>query len=497
MSSIKSPVSAPEWSVHSWKQFPIQQQPEYKDQKLLQECITKIQSLPPLVHPNEIDSLKRQLAQAANGERFVLQGGDCAERFQDCSTDPIEAKLKIILQMSLVLVWGARIPTLRIGRVAGQYGKPRSSPTETVNGREMVCFKGDNINGFDATDQAREHDPKRLVEGHFHSACTLNYIRALIKSGYADLHHARAWDLGFVQDSTRRTQYAEISSRILDSLDFMKTVGVDESSSAVGTVDYFTSHEGLVLDYEAAVTKRSNDRYYNVGSHFIWIGDRTRQLDGAHIEYFRGIANPIGVKVGPSMKPEELVQLIRKLDPHNEPGRITLISRFGTEKVQAHLPALVKAVQDAQLRVLWICDPMHGNTHKTASGLKTRSFDAILEELIQTFHIHNRLGSRLGGVHFELTGENVTECIGGPQNLEAHDLHINYTTYCDPRLNYAQGMEVAFRLAQMLHGSRHGTSPAIDSLSVHAHSKQALRGLPPLSLELDSAPPASSPSPQS
>ena len=293
--------------------------------------------------------------------------------------------------MSLVLTWGARIPTVRIGRVAGQYGKPRSSPVETVNGEEIKSFKGDNINGFEATAESREHDPNRLVEAHFHSACTLNYLRALIQAGYADLHHAKHWDLGYVQDSSRREEYEGIATRIIDSLDFMEACGQPQAD-VLNRVDFFTSHEGLVLDYESAVTKDFSNAHYNTGAHFLWIGDRTRQLDAAHIEYFRGITNPIGCKVGPSMKPQELIDLITTLDPKNTPGKVTLISRMGVEKVDTLLPPLVRAVSEAGLKVVWICDPMHGNTHQTADKIKTRSFDAVLEEFMKTFEIHAKNG---------------------------------------------------------------------------------------------------------
>lgn len=449
-----------EWSPYSWVGKPIKQQPSYSDKEAADKAKAKIRGLPPLVHPTEVDSLKRQLKEVARGERFLLQGGDCAERFVDCAQLTIEAKLKIILQMSLVLVWGAKIPTVRIGRVAGQYGKPRSSPTEKVttlddDGEEQQAvipsYKGDNINGFEATAEERRHNPERLVQAYFHSAATLNYIRALIKGGYADLHQARHWDLGYVVNLERRKEYSDIAARIRDSLDFMDACGAG-NSSAIGTVDYFTSHEGLVLDYEAGLTREYNGRHYNTSAHYVWIGDRTRQLDGAHIEYFRGIANPIGIKVGPTMKPDEIVPLVRAVSPDNEPGRVTLITRMGAKRVAELLPPIVRAVREANLEVVWVCDPMHGNTHTTDGGIKTRHYDAILEEVMATFRLHIELGTHLGGVHFELTGENVTECIGGPEELGDDDLSTNYTSYCDPRLNYAQSMEMSFIVAKLLRG---------------------------------------------
>jgi 3-deoxy-7-phosphoheptulonate synthase len=351
--------------------------------------------------------------------------------------------------MSLILTWGARIPTCRIGRVAGQYSKPRSSPTEVVDGKEILSFKGDNINKYAATEEARQHDPERLVDGHFHSACTLNYIRTLLRSGYANLRNARGWDLGYDSTWQHRAEYEDLSNRILESLDFMDACGANDMQS-LSTVDFFTSHEGMVLDYESAVTEQRGTDFYNTGAHFLWIGDRTRDLDGAHIEYFRGICNPIGMKVGPTTDPDELIKVVKLLNPNNELGRITLITRLGAGHVEELLPPVIRKVRDAGLAVVWICDPMHGNTHKTSAGIKTRNVEDVFAELVETFQCHIDLGSRLGGVHFELTGDNVTECVGGPQNISETDLHLRYTSYCDPRLNYAQSMELSFRIARML-----------------------------------------------
>ena len=438
--SLLSSSSAPsDWSIDSWRSRPISQQPDYKDVAARDTALDTLRRLPPLVHHAEVDELRHQLSDVAAGHRFFLQGGDCAERFQDCSQRPIEQKFKILLQMSLILTWGARIPTVRIGRVAGQYGKPRSSPIEKLpnGGGTIPSFKGDNINGFEATAESRAHDPHRLIEGHFHSAATLNYIRALIKGGYADLHQSKQWDLGGVVDRDKRTRYQEITKQIVDGLDFMEITGIQSrSQSAVKEVDFFTSHEGLVLDYESAVTKHvpnhlQRSTFYNLGAHFLWIGNRTRALDGAHVEYFRGIRNPIGIKVDADMTGGELITLLDRLDPAKEPGKITLITRFGADKIWSDLPKLIQAVQNAgrQYTTVWACDPMHGNTYTSSNGLKTRSFDAILAELKGTFEVHEQYGSHLGGVHFELTGENVTECVGGPQELGEHHLPINYTTY--------------------------------------------------------------------
>ncbi|CCI47685.1 hypothetical protein ABG067_003933 [Albugo candida] len=408
--------------------------------------------LPALVSVNEIEKLCTHLAEVAEGKRFLLQGGDCAERFQDCQSQLIEKKLKIMIQMSLVLLWGARIPTVRIARMAGQFAKPRSNDYEVIDGEKVPSFRGENINGFEPSE--RIPDPQRLLEGYFHSAATLNYGRVLLDGGLADIHNAAKWDLDFVQTSTRREEYQDMVKQIINSLEFVHLCGVD--SDTLKTIDLFISHEGLELGYEEAMTRQINGKYYNVGTDFLWIGDRTRQLDHAHVEYFRGIQNPIGIKVGPSLDSDELVQLIRKLwrEPEKNPGRITLITRYGKDKVESLLPKHIEAVQSSGLKVIWSCDPCHGNTILAENGYKTRSFEHILFELEKTLEIHARYKSRLGGVHFELTGENVTECIGGPEGINEVDLPLRYTSYCDPRLNYSQSMEIAFLLAKSLSSSR-------------------------------------------
>lgn len=438
------------WSPSSWRNLPVKQQPQYKDQEKLKESIAKVQQLPPLVAVHEIESLRSALAECVEGKRFLLQGGDCAERFDDCKAQTIENKIKILLQMSLVLTYGARTPTVRVARLAGQFAKPRSSDTEVIDGKELPSYRGDNVNGYEPKD--REPDPDRIVQGYFHSAATINYARVVIAEGLADLRHAPAWDMGFVKNTTRRDQYQRIATRITDAMNFIETCGV-MLDPLLKSVDMFTSHEGLHLEYEEAMTvKAPNGKYYNRSAHFLWIGDRTRQLDHAHIEYFRGIANPIGVKVGPSSKPDELVALIQRLwpDPAAAPGKIALITRFGANNVESMLPPLLKAVQDAKLPVLWQCDPMHGNTTTTVHGHKTRSFNAVLKEVESCIKVHQSMGSRLGGVHFELTGDNVTECTGGPENLSESDLKTSYETLCDPRLNYSQSLEMAFRLSDHL-----------------------------------------------
>lgn len=437
------------WTPSSWRSLPIQQQPDYRDANAVQRALDTVHALPPLVSVGEVKHLRNLVAQAQEGRAFWLQGGDCAERFVDCAASPIEDKLRILLQMSLILTWGARLPVIRVGRMAGQYAKPRSKPTEVVDGVTMASYRGDYVNGIEASPEAREPDPERMVQAYFRSAATLNYARALVDGGFAHLYRLHDWDLGFVRDPDKRAQYADIRARIEDALAFMETTGV-HGEDTLGRVDLFTSHEGLALAYEEAQTLAEGEDWYNLGAHFLWIGDRTRQLDGAHVEYFRGIENPIGIKVGPTMQPQELVELLQVLEPQNRPGRITLITRFGADKVQKQLKPLVQAMTQTNRRVLWCCDPMHGNTTTTDEGYKTRNFDAILRELTSTFDTLEECGTHLGGVHFELTGEDVTECTGGPQELSEADLSRNYVTYCDPRLNYAQSVEMALIVAQRL-----------------------------------------------
>ncbi len=435
------------WSPTSWRSRPIRQQPTYSDPKALHEAINHVRSLPPLVAPGEVDALRERLAAAARGELFVLQGGDCAERFADCRRSAIENKLKILLQMSLVLTWGARIPVVRIGRMAGQYAKPRSSDTEVIDGRTVCTYRGDHVNGHDPSE--RVPDPKRLLQAYFYAAATLNYARALLDGGFADLHHPDHWDLGWVRDAELRSGYESVRDRMLDAIDFFEATGM-RGDNALRSVELYASHEGLLLAYEEALTEASDGGWYNLGAHMLWIGHRTHQLDGAHVEYFRGVHNPIGIKVGPGTEPKGLQDLLDVLDPDDLPGRIMLISRFGAGRVTDALPPLVEAVRATGRTVLWSCDPMHGNTIKTPSGLKTRDFGAVRSEIEQVLAVHDRLGTILGGVHFELTGEDVTECTGGAGGLSEDDLSRSYETFCDPRLNYSQSLEMAFLLAQRL-----------------------------------------------
>jgi 3-deoxy-7-phosphoheptulonate synthase len=444
------PASRPAWAPASWRAFPVVQQPTYRDPAAVARALTRVAELPPRVAPGEVLALREQLARAARGEAFVLQGGDCAERFEDCERGRIEAKLKILLQMSLVMTWGGRVPIVRVARMAGQYAKPRSADTEVIDGVELPSYRGDHVHGAAPTREAREPDPARLVEASLLASATLNYARALLDGGFADLHHPHHWDLGFVQDLGQRAEYEGVVARILDAIDFIESTGVRAPS--LQTVELFTSHEGLLLPWEEAQTAQVGDGWFNLGAHTLWIGDRTRQLDGAHVEYFRGLENPIGVKIGPSLAPDDLVALLAALEPADRPGRVTLISRLGAGGgVSSRLPGFIEAVRVSGRRhALWSCDPMHGNTVKTASGLKTRHFDSVLAELRETFAVHAACGSRLGGVHFELTGDDVTECVGGPQKLSEADLARCYETGCDPRLNYAQSLEMAFLLARQL-----------------------------------------------
>ncbi|MBP7586378.1 MAG: 3-deoxy-7-phosphoheptulonate synthase class II [Thermoanaerobaculia bacterium] len=439
------------WAPVSWRRFPAEQQPAYADAAAIAEVVRQLAELPPLVTSWEVEALKGQLAAAAEGRAFLLQGGDCAESFEDCTSAVIANKLKVLLQMSLVLVHGSQRPVIRVGRFAGQYAKPRSADLEDQGGVALPAYRGDLINRTPFTAHDRAFDPQLLLRGYERAALTLNFIRALVDGGFADLHHPEYWDLDFVQHSPLAEDYRRIVAGIGDSLRFMETLA-GRQVGEMNRVDFFTSHEGLHLLYEQAQTRRVPHRegWYNLSTHFPWIGMRTAKLGGAHVEYFRGIANPIAVKIGPATTPEGLLELVGVLSPRNEPGRLTLIHRFGARGIAERLPPLVEAVERAGQRVLWSCDPMHGNTETTPQGRKTRRFEHILEELEQAFAIHQRIGSVLGGVHLELTGENVTECIGGARGLEAAGLALAYRTQVDPRLNCEQALEMVLRIARRL-----------------------------------------------
>jgi 3-deoxy-7-phosphoheptulonate synthase len=437
-----------DWSPTSWTTRPAEQQPVYRDRAALERVVAEMSRLPPTVVSWEVDDLRRQIADAQQGRRFLLQGGDCAETFADCESGQIARKLKILLQMSLVLLHGLKKPVIRVGRFAGQYAKPRSADTETRDGVTLPSYRGDLVNrpGFSAAE--REPDPELLLRGYERAALTLNFVRALVDGGFADLHHPEYWDLGFVHHSPLRDQYRQLVASISDSLDFYEAMSgnrIHEASRA----PFYASHEALHLLYEQAQSRyiERRRRWYNLSTHLPWIGMRTAKLDGAHVEYCRGISNPVGVKVGPSMGADWVQGLCEVLNPEREPGRLVLIHRMGAAQIESRLPPLIEAVRATGIPVLWVCDPMHGNTESTPSGVKTRRFDNIVTELEQSFRIHAALGSYLGGVHFELTGEDVTECTGGARGLADSDLARDYRSQVDPRLNYEQALELAMRVA--------------------------------------------------
>jgi 3-deoxy-7-phosphoheptulonate synthase len=455
MQTLESKTPGAPWSPASWRAKPAAQQPTYPEPAELDRVLADLAKLPPLVSSWEIENLKQQLAATSRGERFLLQGGDCSESFADCESAAIASKLKILLQMSLVLVQGGKKRVIRLGRFAGQYAKPRSADLETRDGTSLPSYRGDMINRAGFTAQERRADPHLLLRAYERSGLTINFIRALIEGGFADLHHPEYWDLGFVANTQHAADYTRMVQTIGDSLRFMETL-TGYVLADINRVDFFTSHEGLHLLYEQAQTRQVPRRpgWYNLSTHFPWIGERTRALDGAHVEYFRGIANPIGVKIGPKVTPDEALTLAEVLNPRNEPGRLTFIHRFGAQAVAKCLPPLAQAIRRTGKEILWCCDPMHGNTETTRSGIKTRRFENILSELEQSYRILHECGSHLGGVHFELTGDNVTECVGGASGITEADLHRDYRTQLDPRLNYEQSMEMALLLARLMGQSR-------------------------------------------
>ncbi|MGD8976220.1 MAG: 3-deoxy-7-phosphoheptulonate synthase class II [Gammaproteobacteria bacterium] len=440
------------WHPASWLGRKAVQQPSYPHEAAVEAVLADLSRLPPLVVSGEVEALKQQIAEAQRGHRFLLQGGDCAESFDECSSDRIAKKLKILLQMSVVLLHGLKKPVIRVGRMAGQYAKPRSADTETRDDLTLPSYRGDlvNRNGFTADD--RVPDPQLMMRGYERAALTLNFVRALVDGGFADLHHPEYWDLDFVAHSPLAKQYRRIVESISDSLDFFESISGGPVHHT-RRIDFYSSHEGLHLLYEQAQTRFIERRghWYNLSTHFPWIGMRTADVDGAHVEYFRGVSNPLAIKIGPGMTAEWLQELIARLNPHNEPGRLTLIHRFGAGEIEQRLPAIIDAVRATGSTVLWSCDPMHGNTESTSSGLKTRRFDNILREVELAFEIHREAGSYLGGVHVELTGDDVTECTGGARGLTDADLARAYRSQVDPRLNYEQALELAMRIAG-LHG---------------------------------------------
>ena len=454
---MKSSADVSLWTPESWRQRRALQQPEYPDPAALDGVLAELRSLPPLVTSWEILRLREQLADAAAGKCFVLQAGDCAERFAACTPNRITNMVKVLLQASLVLVVGAKRPVIRIGRFAGQYAKPRSANEETRDGVSLPSFRGDNINRPEFTPEARTPDPQLLLRGYERASMTLNFIRALVKGGFADLHHPEYFDLDWVQHSPLADDYHRMAQTITDALRFMEHV-LGVRAGETDRIDFFTAHEALHLGYESAQTRRVPRRpgYFNLTTHFPWVGLRTNQPDGAHVEYLRGIENPIGIKVGQESGRVDVVRWLDILDPHREPGRLTLIHRFGAKRIADALPKLIESVRAAGgENVVWVCDPMHGNTHTTSTGVKTRNFEDIHREVEQAFEIHRAMGGMLGGVHIEVTGENVTECVGGSHGPSEADLSRAYESEVDPRLNYDQAIELAFLVArQMKNGAK-------------------------------------------
>jgi len=437
------------WHPASWHGRAAAQQPVYADPAALQSAVDALARLPPLVVSWEVEALRAKLAQAQRGEQFLLQGGDCAESFEDCESDNIARRLKILLQMSLVLLQGLKRPVIRLGRFAGQYAKPRSTDTETRGELTLASYRGDNVNRPGFSREEREPDPQLLLRGYERAALTLNFVRALVDGGFADLHHPEYWDLGFLRHAPLRDSYQKIVDSIAESLDFFESMS-GQRVHAASRGDFYTSHEGLHLLSEQAQTRfiERQKRWYNLSTHMPWIGMRTAHIDGAHVEYFRGISNPIGVKVGPAMSAEWLQALVQILNPQNQAGRLTFIHRFGVKEIEQRLPEMIRAVRATGAPVLWVCDPMHGNTETTAGGIKTRRFDNILAEVEAAFRIHEEEGSTLGGVHIELTGDDVSECIGGARGLTESDLARAYRSNVDPRLNAEQALELAMLIAR-------------------------------------------------
>ncbi len=448
---------AKKWTSGSWRGHPAVQLPAYPDDQALEEVEGRLAGFPPLVFAGEARKLKRNLAEVAAGEAFLLQGGDCAESFAEHAADNIRDFFRVFLQMAVVLTYAASSPVVKVGRIAGQFAKPRSSDFEEQGNKSLPSYRGDIINAIEFEDAARLPDPQRMLMAYRQSAATLNLIRAFAQGGYANLAHVNQWTLGFLKDSPAGHRYQELANRIDETLAFMRACGIDpETAPQVRTTDFFTSHEALLLGYEEALSRldSTSGDWYATSGHLVWIGDRTRQLDHAHVEFCRGIKNPIGIKCGPSLDPEELLKLLDILDPDNEPGRITLISRFGAGKVGEHLPQLIRAVKDAGRVPVWSCDPMHGNTIKAGSGFKTRPFDLILREVGEFFDVHQAEGTHAGGIHIEMTGQNVTECTGGAKAISDSDLQDRYHTHCDPRLNADQSLELAFLIAERLKSER-------------------------------------------
>ncbi|WP_138431526.1 3-deoxy-7-phosphoheptulonate synthase class II [Fodinibius saliphilus] len=438
-----------DWSPLSWKDYPVKQLPTYPDQEELEEVYDQLRDNPPLITSWEVEALKKRLADVSAGKGFLLQGGDCAESFADCKSPKIVNLLKVLMQMSFILIHEMETSVVRVGRIAGQYAKPRSRDYEIVDGEKIPNYRGDLINSITPELEQRIPDPKRLLTGYNKSSLTLNFLRALSNEGFADLHHPEYWELDFMQENEYYKEYEAMVNSIQKAVNFMETITPNQFNT-LQKIDVYTSHEGLNLWYDSAQTQRVPRRqgWYNLSAHMVWLGNRTRDLDGAHVEYLRGIRNPIGIKMGPNYDMDHTLKLIERLNPIHEQGKIVLITRFGEDQVEDGLPDLIKRIKHEGMPVVWSCDPMHGNTFATDDNIKTRNFDAIISEIRKTFAIHREQGSYLGGVHLELTGDNVTECVGGAKGLHEGELHKNYETYCDPRLNYQQSLELAFLIAK-------------------------------------------------
>ena len=450
---ITSPTHAADWHRDSWRKKPIKQQPSYPDEAAVSRVERTLGTLPPLVSFDEVRALKRELAAAAHGNAFLLQGGDCAESFAEFNEQNLQNFFRVLIQMTIALMYGAGSPVVKVGRIAGQFAKPRSDGMESKNGTELPSYRGDMVNGMEFEADARVPNPTRLVDAYYQSAATLNFLRSLARSGYAALPRVAKWNMDFVGSSPQGRHFNQIVERINDCLAFINATGMNlEGSEELSEARFYTSHEALLLNYDACLTRRDNSsgEHFVGSAHMLWIGDRTRSPDDAHVEFLRGVANPIGCKVGPSMTKEDLIRLCDVLNPHNEAGRLTFISRMGAEKVESFLPPLVRLLKDEGRHVVWSCDPMHGNTIKSPNGYKTRKFTDILAEVRKFFAIHDAEGTHGSGVHFEMTGQDVTECIGGAQAISELDLASRYHTHCDPRLNASQSLELAFLIAELL-----------------------------------------------
>ncbi len=451
-----------EWQKSGWRAKPRVQMPDYTDAAKLEAVEAQLSKYPPLVFAGEARKLKKELGAASRGEAFLLQGGDCAEAFDQFSANSIRDTFKVMLQMAMVLTFGAKVPVVKVGRMAGQFAKPRSAPTEVIDGQELPSYRGDIINELAFTPEARIPDPAKMLQAYTQAAATLNLLRAFSTGGYADVHQVHQWTLGFTEGE-KAAKYRDMANRISDTLDFMKAAGVDsDRAHTLATVDFYTSHESLLLEYEEALTRQdsTSGKWLAGSGHMIWIGDRTRQPDGAHVEFARGVLNPVGLKCGPTTTADDLKVLMSKLNPENEAGKLTLIARFGAGKVGEHLPRLIKAVQEEDANVTWVCDPMHGNTIKSSTGYKTRPFESVLREVKEFFAIHNAENTVPGGVHFEMTGQDVTECTGGVRAVSEENLSDRYHTACDPRLNASQSLELAFLVAEELTARREAQQAA-------------------------------------